>query len=182
MSGMVTLSEEKKDIQQPTLTDFIEKNHKLITTAGVLATLAVLASKLPENQSGISGKFLSFLLFVLALIVCIEIYGNFPWVESGKLSLFERVFEVTVLCFIGVWIYTYYPFLLVGLAFVVVSTALILVFAVCAVAVRKLVLKIPWFNGVNQRTKERLIPMVGAMALMTTGFVILRHFNFFLRH
>jgi hypothetical protein len=73
------MSEDKTDIHQPpNLTDFIEKNHKLLTTTGFLATLAVLASKLPENKSGISGKFLSFLLFVLALIVCLELFGNFP--------------------------------------------------------------------------------------------------------
>jgi hypothetical protein len=100
-------------------------------------------------------------------------------VEKGKLYWFQKVFEVSVLCFIGVWIYTYYPFLLVGLVFVFMSSALILVFAICAAGIRKLVLKIPWFKRANQRTKERLIPMFGAMALMTTGLII---FKFFWQH
>jgi hypothetical protein len=177
------MSEDKKDIQQPTLTEFIEKNHKLITTAGVLTTLAVLAIKLPQNQSGISGKFLSFLLFVLALIVCIEIYGNFHWVEEGKLYWFQKVFELTVLGFILVWITIFYQFIFAGLALAVVfvawSSAVILVFALCSAGIRKLVLKIPWFKRVSQRTKEQLIPMFGAMALITTGLII---FKFFWRH
>jgi hypothetical protein len=173
------MSEEQKDSQQPTLTEFIEKNHKLISTAGVLATLAVLASKLPENQLGIMGKFLSFVLFVLVLIICLEIFGNFPWTEKGKLYWFREGFSMAVFGFGMVWVLTFYPFLLVGLLMLVVLSAASLIFALCALGIRKLVLRIPWLTRLKQRTKERTIPLFGTMVLMTVGFVILRYFKLF---
>jgi len=171
------MGEEQKDSQQPTLTEFIDNNHKLISTAGILATVAVLASKLPENELGIVGKFLSFILFVLVLILCLEIIGNFPWTKKGKLYWFREVFGLAVFGFSMVWVRTFYPFLLVGLVMLVALGAVSLIFILSAIGIRKLVLRIPWFKGLRQRTKERIIPLFGAMALMTIGLVILRHFK-----
>jgi hypothetical protein len=169
-----------KDRQESSLTDFIEKNHKLISTAGVLAALSVLANKLPDNQSG---KFLSFLLLILVLIICLEIDGNFPWVEKrGKLHWFQVVFSLAVFVFCGAWVSILYPLLFLALLMIVGMLVALLAVVLCAAVIRKLVLRIPWFKGVNQRTKEMRIPMFGAIALLAIGFGILRHFKFFWRH
>lgn len=172
------MNEEQKTNEQPTLTDFIEKNHKLISTAGVIATVAVLTNKLPENQLGITGKFLSFVLFVLVLIICLEIFGNFPWTEKGKLYWFREGFVMAVFGFSLVWVLTFYPFLLVGLLMIVGLFVVTLIFALFATGIRKLVLRIPWFKRLRQQTKERTIPAFGAMILMAIGLVVLRHFKF----
>jgi hypothetical protein len=177
-----SMSEENKYDQQPTLTDFIEKNHKLITTAGVLATLSVLTGKVPQNQVGPIGRVLSFLLFFLVLLICLEIFGNFPWTEKGKIYWFRQAYVVIVLEFTYILILTFYPFLLAGLLMVVVAFALVLILAGCSAAIRGLVMRMPWFKKVNQRTKEQIIPLVGAMALMTAGLIILRHFKLFWRY
>jgi len=108
------MSEEQKDGQQPTLTEFIDKNHKLISTAGVLATLSVLVNKLPENQLGTLGKIISFLMFFLVLLICLEIFGNFPWTEKGKIYWFRLAYSVIVFEFIILWVSTFYPFLFVS--------------------------------------------------------------------
>ena len=173
------MSEEKKDVQQPTLTEFIENNQKMISTAGVLAALSVLANKLLANQLG--GKFLSFLLLLLVLIICFEIFETSPWTEKGRLHWFLEVSGMAVLVFIIVWVEMFYPFLLIALLMIAYCFVLVFVFALCFQGV-KLVLKIPWFKSVNQRAKEQLIPMFGAMALMVAGLVVLRHFKFFWRH
>lgn len=87
------MNEDNKKPSNPTLTKFIDENHKLISVAAILATLSILTLKLPDQGTG---KFLSFLLFILVLIICLEIQGNFPWVEKGKFRLFQEVFFVTV--------------------------------------------------------------------------------------
>jgi len=176
------MSEEQKDGQQPTLTEFIDKNHKLISTAGVLATLSVLVNKLPENQLGTLGKIISFLMFFLVLLICLEIFGNFPWTEKGKIYWFRLAYSVIVFEFIILWVSTFYPFLFVGLLMVVVSFVLVAVLALCAAGIRKLVLRISWFKRLKQQTKEQIIPVFGAMVLMTIGLIILRHFKWFWWH
>ena len=175
-------SEEQKGSQQPTLTEFIEKNHKLISTAGVLATLSVLANKLPENQLGSLGKIISLLMFFLVLLICLEVFGNFPYTEKGKIYLFREAFTLIVLLFIMLWVATFYSFLLAGLLVAVFALMLLVILALCATGIRKLVLKISWFKGLKQQTKEQIIPIFGAMAVMTIGYLILRHFKFFWRH
>jgi len=176
------MTEEQKEGQEPTLTEFIDKNQKLISTAGVLATLSVLVNKLPENQLGTPGKIISFLMFFLVLLVCLEIFGNFPYTEKGKIYWFRQAYTAIVFEFILLWVFTFYPFLFVGLLMVVVSFVLVGVLALCAAAIRKLVLRISWFKRLKQQTKEQIIPVFGAMVLMTIGLIILRHFKWFWWH
>lgn len=106
------MNEDNREPSNPTLTEFIDDNHKLISVAAIFATLSILTLKLPDQTTG---KFLSFLLFSLVLIICLEIQGNFPWVEKGKFRLFQEVFFVTVVGFIYVWVTAYYAFLLTAL-------------------------------------------------------------------
>lgn len=93
-------SEELPD--KPTLSSFIEDNHKLITVLGVFTALTVFASSLTLKPMGL---VLSFLFMTLAAIVWLELCARFPS-KSGtwRLTWFENILSFTVLAFIAYWL------------------------------------------------------------------------------
>lgn len=160
---------EEKDI---TLKEFIDENHKLISTLAILATLSTLAKTFGEEY----GQFLAFLLFTLVLLVAAEIVGNFPYKSQRKLHWFGEIFSFSVLIFALVWIRTYYAdlisFFFWALAFIIA----ILIFAGLAEGIRRLVLRVPWLQGRSQRVRDRVIPAFGAMLLLASAVLVFRHF------
>jgi len=168
---------EQKKESPPTLTEFIEKNQKLISTAAILATISLLANRLPVEQYGPFGKILSFGLFALVLIICFEIHENFPWTEKGSLDWFRRIYDVVIFGFVIVWVMTFYQVLLICLLLVLLMAAITLIFVGCMEGIRRLVLKMSWFKRVNQGMRERIIPMFSTMAVFVVAWIILHHFK-----
>ncbi len=84
------MGDEKSGVSKPTLTRFIEDNHKLISTLAILAALSAFSNNLPEKGYG---KILSFLFFTLSLLVCVEIELNFPYTTGGRLYWFQQIFS-----------------------------------------------------------------------------------------
>jgi hypothetical protein len=168
------MSDEKNEPSEPTLTQFIENNHNLISTMAIFATLSAFANNLPDKDMG---KILSFSLFALALLVGIEIIGNFRLAHREKLHWFQEIFTLSMLIFGIVWVQTYYPYLLGLLFMTLAALVVLLVLALCRYSIRLTVSKIPWLKTKSQRTREEWIPTIGAMLVMTLGFVALRHFK-----
>ena len=170
------MSDERRELPETTLTEFIENNHKLISTVAILATLSSFANNLPNKEVG---KILSFCLFTLALLVCVEIHQNLPLVTKGRLYWFSDVFTISVVVFIVAWIGAYYPYLILFLVMVVELIFAVLVFGLLGTAIRKLILRMPWLKSLSQRTRERSIPGLGALFLMVLVILIIRHFLHF---
>jgi Ca2+/Na+ antiporter len=166
------MSEEEEEHSQPTLTQYIENNHKLLSIFSILVTLSVLANNLPDKDLG---RILSFCLFTLSLLIGIEIFVNFPPVDRGRLSWFREIMTFSMLMFVYVWIVMYWQYLMVFLYMAVCAIILLPIFYLFKTAIRRTVSKISWLNNKNPRTREELIPVFGAMILMILVVVILRH-------
>jgi apolipoprotein N-acyltransferase len=166
------MSDEKTEVSEPTLSQFIEDSHKLISALAILAGLSAFANNLPDKDVG---KVLSFLLFALALLVETEIVLKCPMVRRGRLYWFHEIFTLTMLLFGFAWVHMYYPYLL-GLLFMVVGLlVIVLFFALCKEAIRRMVSKIPSLKNKSQRTREEFIPTFGAMFLMMLVYLTLKH-------
>ena len=168
------MAEEKKEPSGTTLTEFIEGNHKLISTLAILATLSAFANNLSDKEAG---KLLSFLLFALALLICWEILGNVPFVRRGKLYWFDGIFTLTVCVFVYVWSRMYFPYLILALFWAVGLILMTLIFVGCSEAIRKIAQAVPWLKNRSERLRDRLVPGFGAMLVMTLGWLVLRHFK-----
>ncbi|MGO8789880.1 MAG: hypothetical protein ACLQVL_21175 [Terriglobia bacterium] len=169
------MSEEDKQLPRPTLTQFIDKNHNLISTLAIFATLSVFANSLTDKGVGTVGNLLSFVLFSLAILVGIEIVGNFAPIQDGKLGWFQHVFLATIGFFAWVWVRTYYPYLVFFLIMTVGLAILLLIFAMFSMIIRRTVPRISWLKNKSQRTREVLLPTFGGMLLMMLFIVISTH-------
>jgi len=154
----------------------------------IFATLSLFANNQPDKEVGSVGNWLSFLLFTLAILVGIEIVGNFAPVEQGKLGWFQHVMLATIFFFAIVWVRTYYPYLVFFVIMTVGLAVLLLMFVMFSMIIRRMVPKISWLKNKSQRAREVLFPMYGGMLLMVMFFVISTHirsivalWQFFLR-
>jgi len=79
----------------PTLFQYIEENHKLITTLGVFTALTLFSRQI---TNGIFANLLSVLSLTLSLIVWLELSGRFPSkMGTYRLYWFESVLGFTVM-------------------------------------------------------------------------------------
>lgn len=168
------MNEEKREPLEPTLTQFIESNQKLISTLAIFATLSAFANNLPDKDTG---RILSFFLFTLALLVGIEILMSFPFVHRGRLYWFKEIFGASMFMFGYAWVHTYYPYLASFLFMTVTLAVIVLIFGLFSKAIRWTVPKISWLKNRSQETREVRIPLYGAMLLMTLTAVILWQFK-----
>jgi Ca2+/Na+ antiporter len=160
------MNEENKESSPHTLTEWIQANHNLISTLAIFATLSAFAYNLPDKNTG---RFLSFLLFALALFVGVEIIVNSRRVYQGRLYWFDEIFVLTILTFAYVWVQTYYPYLLVILFFVLFILIFVVLFALFYSLARWIVSKIPWLKNKSQRMRQEYIPM--GVSLLTLYFL-----------
>jgi hypothetical protein len=93
-----TADEVKKKVS---LVDFVEDNHKLITTLGVFTALTVFVSNLPLKTLG---YLLSFLFLTGTVLVWSELWSRFPKPGTNRLIWFENVLSVAVLILVAYWV------------------------------------------------------------------------------
>ena len=105
---MVNMTETEPQVPperpRPTLHQYIEENHKLITTLGVFTALTLFARQIPSPQFA---SILSLLFLTLSMIVWFELFGRFP-AKTGTLTLmyFESALGFTVLTLAIYWFLT----------------------------------------------------------------------------
>jgi hypothetical protein len=175
---VAAVSDEKNERPEPTLTEFIDSNQKLISTFAIFAGLSAFANGLPNKDAA---KTLSFFLFILALLVGVEIIGNFKLAKRPKLHLFQEVFSATVLTFGLAWVYSYYPYLFGLLLLLVMAFVFLLVYALCGAAIRRTVSRLVWPKGTSERVRDQYIPVFGSMLLMTLALFSLRYIGVLVR-
>lgn len=75
------------------LATFIDDNHKLITTLGVLTALTVFVSNLPIK---LFGSLLSFLFLIATILTWQELISKFPKSKTVRLFWFQNVLDAAV--------------------------------------------------------------------------------------
>ena len=80
--------------KQTTLSEFIEDNHKLITTLGVFTALTIFTKTQTTGQ--ISG-LLSFLCLSMALLIWVELWRKIPRPSTFSLQVFEILLSIFVI-------------------------------------------------------------------------------------
>lgn len=89
------------------LSDFIENNHKLISSLGIFTALTAFSMNITNKYF----KFgLSFLSLTLSVMLFIELIGQFPKKGASLLGWFETVLTFTFLGYVCYWIIDYYTF------------------------------------------------------------------------
>ncbi len=87
---------------KPSLYDFINDNHKVITVLGVFTALTAFSSTFPIEGFA---KGVSTLFLTLTLLVWIELWGRFPSsMGTTTLFWFENVLSLTMLALIAYWV------------------------------------------------------------------------------
>jgi hypothetical protein len=146
---------------KPTLTQFIDTNHKLISTLAIFAALSAFAKNLPDP---IFGKILSFLFFTLGILIYLEICMNIPYTEGGKLHWFCEILSLSMFVYVVAWVEMYHT-ALVGLLFIVLLMfALLLAFTIFHKVIRKVLERTKWFANLNAR-KQEAFSSLAAMAV-----------------
>jgi hypothetical protein len=165
------MSDERSGDSRPTLTRFIEENHKLISTLAILAALSAFSNNLSEKEYG---KILSFLFFTLSLLVFVEIELNFPYTTGGRLYWFRQIFGLTAIIFFLAWVHMYYGVLIVTLYMIVWLFVLVLIFAFFQMAIRKALL---WLLKTASEKTRTLVPLFGAMLPTAVVVFLLRRYS-----
>ena len=85
-----------------TLTEFIEQNHRTVSTLGILTALAVFSRVLEPKQLG---AMLSLALLTGSVLVWIELVARFPQRNfSWRLLWFEWAVQVSMIVFVTYWL------------------------------------------------------------------------------
>jgi hypothetical protein len=118
---------ENSDINTPlpTLTSFIEENHRLLTVLGVFTALTIFASNLPVKPLG---GMISFLFMTLTIILWFELWARFPSKRGEwRIVWFESILGITILILVIYWLLDYrviWNQMLATLIFIVILTPL----------------------------------------------------------
>lgn len=88
-----------------TLSDFINKNNKLLTALGVFVSLSLFTDRI--DSSALLSKYLSFLFLLLAIIIWLELWRKYPKRGDPLLSWFETILSFAFLMFIMYWFFEY---------------------------------------------------------------------------
>jgi len=103
----------------PTLFQYIEENHKLITTLGVFTALTLFSRQI---ANGTFANLLSVLSLTLSLIIWLELSGRFPSkMGTARLYWFESVLGFTVMTLTVYWFLStrsVFPWLTLVLTFI----------------------------------------------------------------
>ena len=109
-------SEQSKDQPLLSLKEFIEQNHKIISSIGIFIALTVFSSNLKSTYFSIG---LSFLFLLLTTMIWIELIGQFPKHGSNLLGWFEAILGITFFALIGYWIVEYYKVWILVLPYII---------------------------------------------------------------
>lgn len=173
--------------EQPkkTLTDFIDQNHKLLSTIGIFAALSVFINQLPGDlaksdaslHSGL--RILSAILCLLATMAFIEVLKNafsYPD-EQWFVRLFAELLFLVFVNFVIVWVKTFYFGVVIALAFVAGITCLLMSMTLAAIVIALLMKRTSFLKSYSQRTREQLIPTVGSLILTAVGIILVVRFH-----
>lgn len=105
MSEKISMSNDKRD-EQPTLSDFIENNYRILTSLGIFTALTAFSLNLPFKYVG---QFLAFLFMTLAFIVWIELWTKIPAkANKGRIYWFAITLNIAVIFIAFYWVIQYY--------------------------------------------------------------------------
>jgi hypothetical protein len=87
-----------------TLGEFIETNHKLLSTLGIFIALIVFSINLPDN---FFGNMISFLLLAIIFLIWIEVFRRLPKSKEWSLEVFHNLLFLVLFLLILYWIIYY---------------------------------------------------------------------------
>jgi hypothetical protein len=149
---------------KPSLSDFIELHHKLITILGVFTALTAFSANLPIKGFA---QAISALFLTLTLIVWIELWGRFPS-STGTTTLiwFESILGLTMLALIGYWV--------VSVRTVFPPLVFILVFGIIINIISWVMKKFDLYNRIlhTQLGGRKLLRYVLGTAIIVLSFAI----------
>ena len=167
-----------------TLTDFIEQNQKLLSAIGVFTALSVFINQLPgdlaksDNGVRLALRVLSSLFCFLAVLTYAEVLKNsfryYP--ENGILRWFDEALFFAFMMFIYIWVRTFYVGIAGGLLLVGTVVLVLMMFALFATLLHKFMMHTSFLKSKSQQTRERIIPMVGALILMGVAVAVVAIF------
>jgi hypothetical protein len=149
---------------KPSLFDFIELNHKLITVLGVFTALTAFSTNLPIKGFA---QAISALFLTLTLIVWIELWGRFPSSTGTTILIwFESILGLTMLALIGYWV--------VSVRTVFPPLVFILVFGIIINIISWVMKKFDLYNRIlhTQPGGRKLLRYVLGTAIIVLSFAI----------
>ena len=92
----------KKPDKEITISDFIEKNYKLLSIFAIFATLTIFSNNISVKWAS---SFLSILFLAAMILIWLELLGTFPSMKPGTLSLawFEDILSGIFFVIIIYW-------------------------------------------------------------------------------
>jgi hypothetical protein len=166
-----------------TLTDFVEENQKLLSSIVIFTALSVFANQLPgelirsDANLKISVRMLSCFLCILATLAYLEVVKNsLRYPDHGIMKWFNLVLFLAFVAFVYVWVRTFI-FGIVG-ALIIFFFTMLFVFslALFAFLIQTIMKHTSLLKSKSKQTRERFIPLFGAMALIFVAVTIARYF------
>jgi len=93
--------------EELSLNEFIETNHKQISTIGIFTAITVFTTNLKLEFFSV---LLSLLFLLITVIVWLELLDQFPESATGRLRWFKIFFSSAFYCFVGYCLVAYYLF------------------------------------------------------------------------
>jgi hypothetical protein len=163
------MENEKTETPTPTLTEFIDENHKLISTLAIFGALSAFANNIDDK---FVARVLAFSFFTLSLLVYFELVTKFPYTTRGTLHWFSELFSFSMLAFCVAWFERYYPLLIVVLVLLCVMVPSIVVFGLFTLPIRKILTRLNWPK--NERLRK-VLPTFIAMIPTALVYFLVRH-------
>lgn len=101
---MVKPMDEQDKRKESTLAEFVEENHKLLTTLGVLVAITLFARQI---SIPLIASFISFALLGATIMVWLELWSRFPKNGSMFLRWFEDFISLSLFMLIAYWFLEY---------------------------------------------------------------------------
>lgn len=121
------MSQAEKAKDQVTLAQFIEANHKLLSTLGIFTALSVFSGNLGLRSLG---YILSFLFLSGTILLWFELLMRFPAVSATwRLVWFENVLSFAAIALVGYWLLEFQTIWRAGLIFLVTAVIALLLAA-----------------------------------------------------
>jgi hypothetical protein len=166
-----------------TLTDFVEENQKLLSSIVIFTALSVFANQLPgelirsDANLKISVRMLSCLLCILATLAYFEVVRNsLRYPDHGIMKLFNSVLFLAFVAFVYIWARTFIFGIVSALLIIFVEMLFVFSLALFAFLIQTIMRHTSLLKSKSKQTRERFIPLFGAMALTLVAVTIIRHF------